>query len=79
MGDGPVGVLEEALFAVLAVPPRCVVPTVDADPTALVPGELVDLHVETTSLRVEVTVAGWNVMVANVGKSNIYFNMIDAF
>ena len=57
MGDGSIGVLEEALLAVLAVPTGGVVAAVDADAAAGVAGELVDLHVEAAALGVQVAVA----------------------
>ena len=55
--DGPAAVAEEALPAVVTVPAGRVVPAVEADATALPARQLVQLHVEPTPPRVQVTVA----------------------
>lgn len=48
----------EAFLAVVTVTASCVVPTVEADSSALSPRQFVQLHVETTPSGVKVTVAG---------------------
>lgn len=58
VGDGLAEVPVEALLAVVAVPPRRVVPAVEADATALPARELVQLHVEAATPSVQVAVAG---------------------
>lgn len=56
--DGLAEVPVEALLAVVAVPPRGVVPAVEADSAALPARELVELHVEAAAPGVQVAVAG---------------------
>ena len=58
MGDGLGQVPVIALLAVVAVAPRRVVATVEADPSALPPRQLVQLHVEATAAGVQVAVTG---------------------
>lgn len=59
MGDGLGHVPVVTLLAVMAVTSRCVVSTVQTDTTASPPGQLVELHVKTTTSGVQVTVARW--------------------
>ena len=56
--DGLAEVPVEALLAVVAVPPRSVVPAVEADAATLPARELVQLHVEAAAPGVQVAVAG---------------------
>lgn len=56
MSDGSTHVSVKSLLAVVAVASCCVVATVHANPSALPPRQLVQLHVETATAGVEVTV-----------------------
>lgn len=58
VGDGFGQVSVVALLAVVAVAPRCVVATVEADSSALPPRQLVQLHVEAAASGVKVAVTG---------------------
>lgn len=57
MCDGPGHISVKALLAVVAVAARGVVAAVHADPSALPPRQLVQLHVESAAAGVEVAVA----------------------
>lgn len=57
MRDGPGRVTVVPLFAVMAVPPRGEVATLEAHPSADAPAQLVQLHVEAASASVLVAVA----------------------
>lgn len=60
MLNGARGVAKEALPAVVTVPAGRVVATVQAHPSALPAGQLVQLHVEPAATRVQVAVARCN-------------------
>lgn len=49
-------VLVEAFFAVMAVSSRCIVSTVDTDPTTMASRQFIQLHVEQACTGVQITV-----------------------
>lgn len=59
MRDGLGHVPVVTLLAVMAVTSRCVVSTVQTDTTTSPPWQLIELHVETTTSGMQITVARW--------------------